>query len=189
MLPCGTADSASTHITRQKLTQLTEMFLLKSLLARAVLQMKSICATLTVLPEHMVGATALNFSVDTTSVDRVVVTSQQPQTELHYPDSKYYVKYSKIHMLPNNEASSNRLNIKTRVYPVLTNSGVSKTCNKPNILYESHKDTTISSVYQRRTQIMPVCSAQIFPYSWLNSSASMHNIKAKQNYFLKYYTS
>lgn len=96
---------------------------------------------LTALPEHTVGATALNFSVGITLADRVVVTSQKPQTELRYSDSKYCVKHSKMHVLPNNEASGNRLSIKTHVYPVVTNSGVSKTCkalNKPNILHESH---------------------------------------------------
>lgn len=45
-----------------------------------------ICATLTAVPEQNVGrTTALSFAVETVLVDQTVVTSQLPETKLHYP--------------------------------------------------------------------------------------------------------
>lgn len=139
MLSCGTAVSAATHITRQKLIQLTDTFLLESFPDGSVPQNKNLCATLTAVPEHnKVGATALNFTVEISLADRIVVTSRKPQTELHYPDSKDCMKHSKTHVLTNSEASSNGLNINTHVYPLVTINGVSETCktlSKPDILH------------------------------------------------------
>lgn len=129
MLSCGRVISATTHKTRQKLIQLTETFPLESLPARSVPQNKNLCATtLTAVPErNTVGATTSEFSVEIVLAHRIVVTSRQPQTEVHYPDSKYCIKHSKMHMLTDNGASSNRLNIKTHVYPLVTISRVSET--------------------------------------------------------------
>lgn len=110
------------------------------------------------MPEpKRIGATALNFSVQIILVDRIVVTSRVPQTELHYPDHKFCIKHSKMHILTDKEASRDRLNIKTNAYPLTTISKVSETCktsSKPNILHYCHNSTTISAAYQLHRQIL-----------------------------------